>query len=87
MKEPAIEPASDTWQAVDNDARKEINRLRKLREDPTADLRSLDQNLGGIRALESLLKLPERQNKKPAEPIRGSGIRIPGVNQNNGVSE
>ena len=79
MAEPKVDTASDTWVSVCDSICVEINKLREQREQSGSELRQLDRNLGAIKALENLLALPARQAKKPPEPIRGSGVGIPGL--------
>ena len=80
MSNQRVETTSETWRAVIEEIEAELKTSRKRREDPSRDLRHLDQDLGRIKQLEHLLALPERQAKKAAEPIRGSGVRVPGMN-------
>lgn len=78
MKEYKVEPASDTWLSVSDAIQTAIKRHREARDQQGADLRTLDFHLGAIKALEDLERLPAKQAKKPPEPIRGSGVRVPG---------
>ena len=80
MIEPKVDTLSETWLAVLDEIDKMIVARNKLREDASADLRSLDRNLGGIKALEYLKHLADRQQKQTPETIRGSGVRVAGVN-------
>lgn len=79
MSELKVEPASETWNAVVQEIDKAIQGHREAREQTGLDLRALDGHLAAIKALQSLKKLPERQSKKTPEPLRGSGVRVPGL--------
>lgn len=74
-----VEPAGETWNSVLEEINKALQGHREAREQSGLDLRLLDSHLGAIKALESLKTLPARQAKKPPEPLRGSGVRVPGL--------
>jgi len=71
-EQPIIEPGNPTWDTVEAWATMNLERLRNEREKETADLRKLDQALGGITAMNALLGLPEQiKNEHKRNPIRG----------------
>jgi len=79
MSEPKVDAASETWKSTRAAIETELVKLRLNRDQIGADIRQLDRDLGGIKSLERILELPAKQAKKPAEPIRGSGVRVPGL--------
>lgn len=73
-----IDVNSETWRSVVESIDQQLRSSRHRREVPGLDVRTLDYELGRIHMLEKILELPEVQAEKPAEPIRGSGVYIPG---------
>ena len=73
-----IDTDSPAWKGVEDWAVFQIARLRSVREDSTADLRKLDQALGGITILNELLALPAYIRKERLrDPVRGDEFDIP----------
>lgn len=77
-KKLLIDVHSDTWQSVVESINARLEIARRHREVAGADLRTLDLELGKISAFTKILNLPREQAEKPAEPIKGSGVYVPG---------
>ena len=75
-----IDTTAPAWKVVESWAKSKAARLRLLREDPGADIRKLDQTLGGITILKELLDLPaEIRKERSRDPIRGDSFDIPSL--------
>ena len=75
-----IELGSTVWNTVSDWANGELNRLRDQREEPGADVRKLDQALGGIVQLKALLALPAAIRKeRNRDPVMGDKFDIPNI--------
>lgn len=69
---------SPAWRIIAEWAELELQRLRDARERGDVELRKMDQDLGSINTLKTLLKLPDEiKLARGAEPIEGVHFGIP----------
>lgn len=76
-----VDVNSETWKAVSELVCKRLKEDRTQREMPNTELRQLDRLLGGVRRLEEILRLPEKQKEKEHKPetdgVKEFGFQAP----------
>jgi len=78
--QPKIDLGNPAWRTIEGWVQMNLKRLRKQRENPLADLRKLDVDLGGIVAMKALLGLPKlisEERRRKDDPIQGDEFNIP----------